>query len=76
MLPSIDGGHLKKKIQYHGEMVAFREENVMAREKFGPLDSGEAFPDLRFSLLGGREMSTGHDLKGSWSVVLIYRGSW
>jgi len=48
----------------------------MAREKFGPLDSGEAFPDLRFSLLGGREMSTGHDLKGSWSVVLIYRGSW
>jgi hypothetical protein len=48
----------------------------MARENFGPLDMGDSFPDLRFSLIGGGEMSTGQDLQGSWSVVLIYRGSW
>ena len=48
----------------------------MAREKIGPLDTGDLFPDLRFSLLDGKEISTRHDLAGFWSVVLVYRGSW
>ncbi len=48
----------------------------MARNSFGPLDTGDIFPDLHFSLTDGGEIATAKDLADSWSVILVYRGSW
>ena len=48
----------------------------MARKTFGPLDTGDTFPDLHFSLADGGEIATAKDLAGFWSVILVYRGSW
>ncbi len=40
------------------------------------LDSGDVFPNLHFKTTDGGEIQTEKRLKGSWNVVLFYRGSW
>ena len=40
------------------------------------LNDGDPFPPLSLAAVGGGRISLPDDLAGSWSVVLIYRGSW
>lgn len=40
------------------------------------LNNLERFPDLQFSTLGGGSMVLPGDLRGSFGVILIYRGAW
>jgi peroxiredoxin len=40
------------------------------------LHNGETFPDLTIDVVGGQTLRLPRDLAGSYSVVLIYRGSW
>jgi peroxiredoxin len=40
------------------------------------LHNGERFPTLTISTVGGARLSLPDDLVGSFSVVLVYRGSW
>ena len=48
----------------------------MARTQTRKLDSGDAFPDFRVSVLDNAETSIRSQLSGSWSVLLFYRGHW
>ena len=48
----------------------------MARIGNKILDSGDAFPDLTFKTIDGKKIETASYLKGSWNVVLFYRGHW
>ena len=48
----------------------------MPRMSDAILDSGDAFPDLTFSKVGGGQLSLPGDLDGQWGVVLLYRGHW
>ena len=40
------------------------------------LRNGDTFPDLAVDAVGGGHISLPGDLKGSYGVVLLYRGSW
>lgn len=40
------------------------------------LDSGDAFPGITVSKVGGGTISLPGDLGGGWGVVLLYRGHW
>ncbi|MEE9256012.1 MAG: hypothetical protein V3V56_02455 [bacterium] len=40
------------------------------------LDSGDMFPNLQMSKVGGGTISLPDDLKDSWGIVLFYRGHW
>ena len=40
------------------------------------LNNGDAFPRLSLSRTGGGTLNLPEDLKGSFGVVLIYRGAW
>lgn len=40
------------------------------------LHNGERFPALTIATVGGGRLSLPDDLAGSYSVVLVYRGSW
>lgn len=40
------------------------------------LDSGDAFPSLTVSKVGGGELNLPGDLAGDWGVILLYRGHW
>lgn len=40
------------------------------------LHNGDAFPRLSIAKVGGGTLNLPEDLKGSFGVVLIYRGSW
>ena len=48
----------------------------MARIGNKILDSGDAFPNLTFNTIDGGQIQTATRLKGSWNVVLFYRGFW
>ncbi len=40
------------------------------------LSSGERFPTITASRVGGSEMTIQEDLAGGWAVLLFYRGHW
>ncbi len=40
------------------------------------LDTGDDFPRLRISKVGGGKIALPDDLRGSWGVVLFYRSHW
>lgn len=40
------------------------------------LDTGDDFPSLEISKVGGGIISLPEDLLGSWGVVLFYRSHW
>jgi len=44
----------------------------MAREIFGPLDTGDIFPELTFATLNGIDFTLPKDLT-EWTVFLVYR---
>jgi hypothetical protein len=46
----------------------------MAQTSVQKLDDHDAFPSIAFPLVGGGSMNLPDDLKGKWSVVLVYRG--
>lgn len=48
----------------------------MPRMSDAMLDSGDVFPAMTFSQVGGGEVQLPHDLSGHWGVVLLYRGHW
>ncbi len=48
----------------------------MARAGTTILDSGDSFPNLILKTIDGGTIETGKHLKGSWNVVLFYRGYW
>jgi peroxiredoxin len=48
----------------------------MSKSGTQSLDSGDVFPGLRLNTIDGGKIETGHWLKGSFSIVLFYRGSW
>lgn len=48
----------------------------MARAQVAILDSGDLFPSLTFTTVGGNSLNIPDDLAGKWSVVLLYRGDW
>ena len=47
----------------------------MAR-KGDVLDTGSAFPEMRWSLVEGGTLDIPEDLSPGYGVVLIYRGHW
>jgi hypothetical protein len=40
------------------------------------LDYLDTFPNLDLSLVNGEEMRIPDDVRGSWTVLLLYRGHW
>jgi peroxiredoxin len=48
----------------------------MARTEKRKLDSGDLFPRMELRCSDGSSISIPDMLKGSWTVVLIYRGAW
>jgi peroxiredoxin len=48
----------------------------MARAGRTVLDSGDLFPQLEYITTIGEKVSLPRDLKGTWSVLLFYRGHW
>ena len=40
------------------------------------LDNGDAFPRLSLPKVGGGMLNLPEDLKGTFGVILIYRGAW
>jgi hypothetical protein len=40
------------------------------------LNTGDQFPNMSVSLVGGGEMNLPGDLDGSYNIVLFYRGHW
>lgn len=48
----------------------------MAKTATKVLDSGDSFPNLTFKTIDGQTIQTENHLKGSWNVVLFYRGFW
>ena len=40
------------------------------------LDTGDLFPDISFKSITGYEFKLPDAFKGSWCVILIYRGGW
>lgn len=48
----------------------------MARSGSKILDNGDAFPNLTLKTIDGKTVQTDAYLKGSWNVLLFYRGSW
>jgi peroxiredoxin len=47
----------------------------MARLKGSRLATGDSFPDMQVKTTAG-PMSLPGDLRGKWSIVLLYRGDW
>ncbi len=41
-----------------------------------PLDTGDAFPEISFKLLDGREVSVPEFTGPDYGLFLIYRGNW
>jgi peroxiredoxin len=48
----------------------------MAQTEKKKLDSGDLFPQMELRLTDGSSMSIPDILKGSWTVLLVYRGGW
>ncbi|HJM43810.1 MAG: hypothetical protein QGG90_12460 [Nitrospinota bacterium] len=46
----------------------------MARSESKPLDTGDAFPNLSWSLPDGGTINVRGDMGDGWKVVLIFRG--
>jgi len=40
------------------------------------LDRGETFPNIALSVVNGDDLTLPEDVKGSWTVLLAYRGHW
>jgi len=40
------------------------------------LDTGDVFPQLSLSLVGGGAMTVPDDIGGNYAVLLFYRGHW
>jgi hypothetical protein len=48
----------------------------MAQTEVRKLDRGALFPRMDFRFADGNSISFPDMLKGSWTVLLIYRGGW
>lgn len=48
----------------------------MAKVNTKFLDTGDVFPRLEVSRVGGGKIVLPDDLKGSWGVILLYRSHW
>ncbi len=40
------------------------------------LDGGDAFPNMSLNLTGGAAIDLLEEVKGSWTIFLVYRGHW
>lgn len=40
------------------------------------LDTGDAFPELKFDIVGGESIALPKDFGERWNVLLFYRGHW
>ncbi|HSQ32842.1 MAG TPA: peroxiredoxin family protein [Gemmatimonadaceae bacterium] len=57
-------------------MLRAANPSLTLETKVPALNNGDAFPDITLNIVGGGRLSLPADLAGSYSVVLIYRGSW
>lgn len=48
----------------------------MAHEQGNILDTGDLFPDMKVSTVGGDELTLPEDFNQKWTVLLFYRGHW
>lgn len=48
----------------------------MARIGNKILDTGDVFPNLTFNTIDGGQIQSATRLRGSWNVILFYRGFW
>ena len=48
----------------------------MAHSDCKILDTGDSFPQLKFKVVEGEEISLPKDFGGRWNVLLFYRGHW
>ncbi len=48
----------------------------MAQSSKTMLDSGDTFPDLTLDLSDGSRLELPEEVKGSWTIFLVYRGHW
>ena len=48
----------------------------MAQTEKRKLDSGDLFPRMEIRFTDDNSMSIPDMLKGSWTVLLVYRGAW
>lgn len=48
----------------------------MAQSTTTKLDSGMLFPDIAIHVVDGAPTSIKAALRGSWSILLFYRGHW
>ena len=52
-------------------MRTSKEEPIMAK-----IENGDTLPTLTACVVGDGSMTLPDDLKGSWSVMVFYRGHW
>ena len=48
----------------------------MGRTGSTPLDTNDMFPELDLQLLSGESLKISKETRGTYSVVLLYRGHW
>jgi hypothetical protein len=51
-------------------------EETMAQIKKRNLDTGDRFPELTLNFVERGSLTLPDEIKGSWTVLLIYRGHW
>ena len=48
----------------------------MARTGTRILDTGDKMPEIGFATVSGGNLALPDDIKGHWTVFLVYRGDW
>ena len=48
----------------------------MAQKRGSQLDLGDSFPEIDINTVQGTKIRLPDDVRGKWSVILIYRGDW
>lgn len=66
----------RAQARFAGFHLSIKVEFIMPKVNDLFLDTGDDFPSMYVSKVGGGKITLPDDLRGAWGVVLFYRSHW